>query len=199
MIGVDTREAGRFYCDTLINAAGSWASELCEWASDRSIPVKPVKGQIVLTEKLPKLLRGGITTSDYYIAQKDNGEILIGSTTGDKGFDVSNTLPEITGLVQGASRCVPELQNVNIKRCWAGLRPGSPDELPILGAMPGTEGYLNACGHFHTGILTSAITGVLLDKLVHKEETPLDITPFLASRFNERRQDPAQAEAALAE
>lgn len=185
VIGVETREAGRFYCDTLINAAGSWASELCEWATGRGIPVKPVKGQIVLTEKLPKLLRGCITTSDCYIAQKDNGEILIGSTTEDKGFDVSNTLPEITGLVQGATRCIPELANVNIKRCWAGLRPGSPDELPILGPMAGAEGYLNACGHFRTGILTSAITGVLLDKLVHGEPTPLDVTPFLADRFSE--------------
>lgn len=80
MVGVDTLEAGRFACHTLINAAGSWASELCQWASGRPIPVRPIKGQIVLTGKIPKLLRGCITTSDCYIAQKDNGEILIGST-----------------------------------------------------------------------------------------------------------------------
>ena len=58
-----------------------------------------------------------------------------------------------------------------------------PDELPILGPMAGVEGYLNACGHFRTGVLTSAITGVLLDKLVNDEPLPLDITPFLADRF----------------
>lgn len=183
--GVKTQEAGTFSCDTLINAAGSWAAELSEWATGRRIPVHPVKGQIVLTEKMPKLLRGCITTSDCYIAQKDNGEILIGSTTEDKGFDVATTLPEVKGLVKGAIRCIPELANANIKRCWAGLRPGSPDELPILGKMPGIEGYLNACGHFRTGILTSAITGVLLDKLVRQEALPLDITPFLAERFTD--------------
>ncbi|OHX14490.1 cyanide-forming glycine dehydrogenase subunit HcnC [Chromobacterium sphagni] len=184
VVGVRTAEAGEFSCGTLINAGGSWADELCQWATGTSIPVKPVKGQIVLSEKMPKLLRGCITTSDCYIAQKDNGEILIGSTTEDKGYDISTTYPEINGLVQGAVRCLPELKNINIKRCWAGLRPGTPDELPILGPVDGVEGYLNACGHFRTGILTSAITGVLLDKLAHHEALPLDIRPFLASRFD---------------
>ncbi|WP_421547112.1 cyanide-forming glycine dehydrogenase subunit HcnC [Pseudomonas sp. QD4] len=181
--GVRTDEAGVFNCDTLINATGAWAAELSRMATGLSIPVKPVKGQILLTERMPKLLNGCLTTSDCYMAQKDNGEILIGSTTEDKGFDVTTTYPEINGLVQGAVRCIPELAQVNLKRCWAGLRPGSPDELPILGPMAGVQGYLNACGHFRTGILTSAITGVLLDKLVNDEPLPLDITPFLADRF----------------
>ncbi|MNC78405.1 Hydrogen cyanide synthase subunit HcnC precursor [compost metagenome] len=78
---------------------------------------------------------------------------------------------------------MPELAEVNLKRTWAGLRPGSPDELPILGPVSGVEGYFNACGHFRTGILTSAITGVMLDKVIHNETLPLDISPFLASRF----------------
>jgi hydrogen cyanide synthase HcnC len=181
--GVRTDAAGLFSCDTLINATGAWAAELSRMATGVSIPVNPVKGQILLTERMPKLLNGCLTTSDCYMAQKDNGEILIGSTTEDKGFDVSTTYPEINGLVQGAVRCIPQLAQVNLKRCWAGLRPGSPDELPILGPMTGVQGYLNACGHFRTGILTSAITGVLLDKLVNDEPLPLDITPFLAERF----------------
>lgn len=61
--------------------------------------------------------------------------------------------------------------------------------MPILGPVDGVDGYLNACGHFRTGILTSAITGVLLDKLAHREALPLDITPFLASRFAEQPRD----------
>jgi len=184
VVGVRTDNQGAFHCKTLINAAGAWAAELSVMATDMRIPVAPVKGQIVLTERMPKLLNGCLTTSDCYLAQKDNGEILIGSTTEDKGFDVTTTFPEITGLVQGAMRCIPELKDVNLKRSWAGLRPGSPDELPILGAMAGVEGYLNACGHFRTGILTSAITGVMLDALVRDEPLPLDVTPFLADRFD---------------
>ena len=184
IVGVETDRVGRLSCNSLINAAGSWASTLCEWATGCSIPVHPVKGQIVLSERVPKLLQGSITTSDCYIVQKDNGEILIGSTTEDKGFDVTTTLPEIRGLVQGAIRCIPALKEINIKRSWAGLRPGSPDELPILGPMEGIQGYFNACGHFRTGILTSAITGVLLNQLVREEPLALDIVPFLAERFN---------------
>nr|WP_314263675.1 cyanide-forming glycine dehydrogenase subunit HcnC [uncultured Moellerella sp.] len=183
IVGVETDMLGRLSCKMLINAGGAWASTLCEWATGTTIPVHPVKGQIVLSEKMPKLLRGSITTSDCYIVQKDNGEILIGSTTEDKGFDVSTTLPEIRGLVQGAIRCIPELKDINIKRSWAGLRPGSPDELPILGPMEGIDGYLNACGHFRTGILTSAITGVLINQLVRELPLALDISPFLAKRF----------------
>lgn len=176
-------ERGRLGCNTLINASGAWANELCQMATGMQIPVSPVKGQILLTEKLPKILNGCVSTSDCYIAQKDNGEVLIGSTTEEKGFDTSTTLPEIKGLAQGAARCLPLLKEMNIKRCWAGLRPGTPDELPILGEMPDIQGYLNACGHFRTGILTSAITGTLMDQLVRGEQTSLDISPFSYERF----------------
>ena len=69
------------------------------------------------------------------------------------------------------------------KRTWAGLRPGTPDEVPILGPVEGLEGYLNACGHFRTGILTSAITARMINDLVHDKEPEIDITPFLLSRF----------------
>lgn len=181
--GVDTREHGLLGCSTLINAAGAWAADLSEWATGFRIPVRPVKGQIVLSERLPKMLRGCVSTSDCYIAQKDNGEILIGSTTEERGYDVSTTINEIRGLVKGALRCIPELKQTHIKRCWAGLRPGTPDELPILGAMPGVDGYLNACGHFRTGILTSAITGVAIDRLVRHAPLPVEIKPFSVERF----------------
>lgn len=166
-------------CNTMINAAGAWASQISEWASGFKIPVFPVKGQIVLSEKLPKILRGCISTSDCYIAQKDNGEVLIGSTTEERGYDTTNTLPELKGLSQGATKCLPILKEMNIKRTWAGLRPGTRDEIPILGPMDGVEGYLNACGHFRTGMLTSAITGTLINEIVRGKPTTLDMGPFL--------------------
>lgn len=104
-------------------------------------------------------------------------------TTEEKGYDVSTTMEAVKGLARGAMRCLPDLQQSRIKRCWAGLRPGTPDELPILGPMAGIGGYLNACGHFRTGILTSAITGVLIGGLVHGEPLAMDIEPYLAQRF----------------
>ena len=182
IVGLET-EHGLLACDTLVNAAGAWANELCQMATGKQIPVYPVKGQIVLSERMPKIMRGCISTSDCYIAQKDNGEVLIGSSTEEKGYDTTTTLDKIKELSQGATKCLPTLLESNIKRCWAGLRPGSPDELPILGPMKGINGYLNACGHFRTGIVTSAITGEMIDQLIRGKPTTLDLTPFSADRF----------------
>ncbi len=180
--GIET-ERGFIGCNTLVNAAGAWANDLCNMATGKQIPVFPVKGQIVLSERMPKVLNGCLSTSDCYIAQKDNGEILIGSTTEEKGYDTTTTLDKIKELSQGATKCMPVLLESNIKRCWAGLRPGSPDELPILGPMKGVDGYINACGHFRTGMLTSAITGELIDQLIRGLPTTVDLTPFSADRF----------------
>ncbi len=176
-------DKGTLECDTLVNAAGCWAAQISQMACGVEIPVEPIKGQIILSERLPKVLKGCVSTTDCYIAQKDNGEVLIGSTTEEKGFDTTNTLPELKELANGAMKCLPVLKDMNIKRCWAGLRPGTPDELPILGEMPGVEGYINACGHFRTGILTSAITGKLINDLYRGLPLDLDLTPFKYERF----------------
>ncbi len=69
------------------------------------------------------------------------------------------------------------------KRTWAGLRPGSPDEMPIMGRVAGLEGYVNACGHFRTGVLMSAITGEVVDAVVRGADPGVDMTPFLLERF----------------
>lgn len=176
-------EQGRLACKAVVNSAGAWAETISKWATGYPLPVFPVKGQVIVTEKLPKVLNGCLTTSDCYIAQKDNGEILIGSTTEEKGFDVTNDIKYIKQLGMGAIKSLPILKDMNIKRCWAGLRPGSPDELPILGSVPGVEGYFNACGHFRTGILTSAITGKVMNQIIRGLKPEIDIAPFSYSRF----------------
>jgi len=172
----------RIACKTVINAAGSWAAQIGNMVNI-SLPITPVKGQILLSEKMPKVLKSCLSTSDCYIAQKDNGEILVGSTTENKGFDTTGTFQQLQGLAKGAMKAIPILRQMNCKRTWAGLRPGTPDEVPILGPVEGIEGYLNACGHFRTGILTSAITARMINDLVHHKEPELDIKPFLFSRF----------------
>ena len=176
-------EHGKLPCKVMINAAGAWAENISRWATGYDLPVFPVKGQVIITEKLPQLLNGCLTTSDCYIAQKDNGEILIGSTTEERGFDTTNDIKYIKQLGLGAMKSIPALKDMNIKRCWAGLRPGSPDELPIIGSVPGTEGYFNACGHFRTGMLTSAVTGKILNELVREQPTCVDISAFSYQRF----------------
>jgi hydrogen cyanide synthase HcnC len=168
--------------DVTVNAAGAWSAELAATAGIE-LPVFPIRGQIVLSESLPEVLRGCISTSECYLTQKMHGEILIGSTTDRAGFDVSVTEDAISSLCRGAIRAVPMLRNVGIKRVWAGLRPGTPDELPILGRIDGVTGIINATGGFRTGIVASPLVAELVAQVIVEETLTLPIDPFLASRF----------------
>lgn len=180
--GVET-PTGLISCGAVVNAAGAWAPEIGRMVG-LEIPVRPVRGQILGTETLPEVLSACLSTTDCYLAQKAHGEIIIGSTTEEVGFDVSATPSAMKNLAAGAVRAVPFLAGVRAKRVWAGLRPGTPDELPILGPVAGLDGYYNACGHFRTGILTSPLTGVLLAETIAGErETSFPIEPFLLTRF----------------
>lgn len=178
--GVET-SAGPVSCKYLVNAAGAWAAHIGKMAGVE-IPVYPVRGQIVGTETLPKVLSACISTNDCYLAQKHHGEIIIGSTTEETGFDVEVTPSAMKSLSAGAVRALPFLENVKVKRVWSGLRPGTPDELPILGPADGIEGYLNACGHFRTGILTSPITGLLISEMIQGDPLSYPVEPFLLSK-----------------
>jgi hydrogen cyanide synthase HcnC len=118
------------------------------------------------------------------VAQKAHGEVLIGSTTEKAGFDVAVTPAAITSLCRGAVRAVPLLRDVHIKRTWSGLRPGTPDELPILGTVPGLEGYVNAAGGFRTGIVASPLTGEVVAQVVCGDVPAVAIEAFSVQRWN---------------
>lgn len=172
----------RIPCNLVVNAAGAWAPEIGRMVGI-DIPVRPVRGQIVGTETLPDILSACLSTTDCYLAQKHHGEIIIGSTTEEVGFDTSVTPSGLKTLTAGAIRALPFLEQVNVKRAWAGFRPGTPDELPILGSVESVAGYYNACGHFRTGILNSPLTGLLLAELLSGASLSFPIEPFLLSRF----------------
>jgi len=169
-------------CRVLVNAAGAWAGQIAAMAGT-GVPVTPVRGQIVCTETLPKVITAGVSTTDCYLAQKHYGEVIIGSTTDRVGYDTTVTATATRTLAEGAVRAVPTVAGATVKRVWAGLRPGSPDELPILGPVDGLDGYLNACGHFRTGILNAPLTGLVISELAAGVAPTHPIEPFLLSRF----------------
>jgi len=181
VVAVRTRSE-RLPTGIVVNAAGAWAGQVAKMAGVE-VPVRPVRGQIVCTATLPPLLAACVSTTDCYLAQKQHGEVIIGSTTEEVGFDPGVTLTAIQTLCAGAVRAVPALANVEVKRVWSGFRPGSPDELPILGPVDGLAGYLNACGHFRTGVLTAPLTGLMLAEIMMGEKPSYAIEPFLLSRF----------------
>jgi hydrogen cyanide synthase HcnC len=170
-------------CETVVNAAGAWAGRLANRVHIE-LPIEPVRGQVVLTETLPPVLKGCASTPACYLAQKAHGEILIGSTTERVGFDVAVTSDALAALCRGAVRALPCLRTVSIKRTWAGLRPGTPDELPILGAAPGIQGYVNAAGGFRTGIVASPLTGEVVAQIILAEESSVPVEPFSVERFS---------------
>lgn len=190
VVGVETA-AGPVGCELVVNAAGAWAAQVGRMVG-LDIPVRPVRGQIIGTETLPDVLSACLSTTDCYLAQKGHGEIIIGSTTEEVGFDVGTSPEALKTLSAGAVRAVPFLREVRVKRVWSGLRPGAPDELPILGPADELAGYLNACGHFRTGILTSPLTGQLLAELAAGDPLSFPIAPFLLSRFRPPGPEPVK-------
>lgn len=181
IVGVETGQETVF-ADLVVNAAGSWAGRLAATV-DLDLPIEPVRGQIVLTESLPRLLSSCLSTTGCYLLQKQHGEILVGSTTERVGFDTGVTQEGIAGLSRAAIRALPSLAMTNVKRVWAGLRPASPDELPILGPAERLAGYLNATGGYRTGVLAAPLTALLVAQSAVGEDPVIPLEPFLLSRF----------------
>jgi hydrogen cyanide synthase HcnC len=181
VLGVEA--GGEFLpCAAVVNAAGAWAGPLAATAG-LELPVMPVRGQIVLTETMPPTLHACLSTSACYLLQKAHGEVLIGSTTEHAGYDVSVTPEAIRSLCRGAVRAVPCLGAVGIKRIWAGLRPGTPDELPTLGPVAGLDGYFNAAGGFRTGIVAAPLTGRVVAQWITGEALGFPCDAFRVERF----------------
>ena len=174
-------------CDMVVNAAGAWSGGLATTA-DLRLPIFPVRGQVVLTQSLPHVMNACLSNSGCYMLQKKHGEILIGSTTENAGFDVSVTSEAITHLANAAVRTIPCLREVGIKRVWSGLRPGTQDELPILGPMEGVKGYMNATGGFRTGVVASPLTGRVIAQSITGQALDFPLETFLASRFQRAEQ-----------
>jgi hydrogen cyanide synthase HcnC len=182
--GVETNR-GYFSCDVLVNAAGAWSGQLAKLIG-LDLPVFPVRGQILCTEAMRKqTLKFNLSTSDCYILQKSHGEILIGSTTEFCGFDTEVPLENLVGLANGARRLLPALAQSTVKRSWSGLRPGTPDEFPILGPVTEVPNYFNATGGFRTGIISAPLSAEIVAAHILGLDQPFDPKYFLASRFTE--------------
>jgi len=129
-----------------------------------------------------ELIRHVIRTPDVYLIPRSDGRMLIGATQEEAGFD-KRTVPEtIQKLRKAALDLVPKLTEARFLEAWAGLRPGTPDALPILGATA-TPGYFVATGHFRDGILLAPVTARVMGQVIAGERPEFDLTAFGAERF----------------
>lgn len=169
----------QFAAGLVVNCAGAWAGAI----SPHPFPTRPVKGQMLCVAMPEKeLVRYVVRAPDVYLIPRSDGRMVIGATQEEVGFD-KRTVPEtIQKLRQAAIDLVPRLADARILEAWAGLRPGTPDGLPILGATP-TPGYLVATGHFRDGILLAPVTARVMGQLVTGQTVQIDISKFSPSRF----------------
>ena len=122
---------------------------------------------------------------DVYLVPRER-EIAIGATVEEAGFDVTIDPNAIERLRQAAIRVCPALRDAAVLRTWAGIRPATPDMLPILGGEPTDERLIYACGHSKNGILLAPATALAIAALALGQASPFDLTPFRADRFSGR-------------
>jgi glycine oxidase len=176
--GVTTAKT-KFQAPKVVNCAGAWSGQI----TPHAFPTRPVKGQMLcLAAPSRTLLKHVIRSPEVYLIPRSDGRIIVGTTVEESGFDKRTDPATIQRLHRAAIALVPELSNAKILEDWAGLRPGTPDALPILGATP-TPGYYVATGHFRDGILLAPITAHVMAQFTEGKNPDHDLTAFSPSRF----------------
>ncbi|HEX6560239.1 MAG TPA: glycine oxidase ThiO [Longimicrobiales bacterium] len=170
--------------DAVVVCAGAWSSSIR--GLPLPLPVFPVRGQMVALELVPRVLQHIVMTMRCYIVPRTDGRVLVGSTVERAGFDPRTTASGIAHLLNAALEAVPALADANLVDSWAGLRPGTSDELPILGADPRAPGVFYATGHYRNGILLAPITADAVAAAVMEDGDGVDLSAFSAARFHER-------------
>lgn len=178
--GVRT-SAGVLSAEKYCVCGGPWSGQLLEPLGMR-VRITPIRGQIVLLACEQPPLRHIIMDGIRYLVPRDDGRVLVGSTEEDAGFDKRPTGEGVEGLMRFALELVPALRSATFERSWAGLRPGTADRLPYLGAMPGVANGFIAAGHFRSGLQLSPATAVVMAQVIRGEAPEIDLRPFAVER-----------------
>ncbi len=169
--GVTLTGGERIAADRVVIAAGAWSAALAPELAQ--VPVRPVKGQIARLRDPagPGLLTRVLRTSAAYVVPRGDGRYVLGATVEERGFDTTVTAGAVFELLRDASELLPGISEWVIEELSAGLRPGSPDNAPIVG--PGAlEGLFWATGHYRHGILLTPITAQLVADAVSGQPVP---------------------------
>ena len=175
-------EQHRFSFDHVCITAGAWSAELLHQLGFE-IPVKPIRGQIVLLQNHGHPIPSVVELGRRYIVPRSDGLVLIGSTQEDKGFEKRNTLEGVRALLQLGEILCPALRQAEVKQFWSGLRPASIDELPLIGPVPGLNNVFTATGHFRSGLQMSVGTAEILSSLVLGKPSPISLEGLGTGRF----------------
>ena len=204
-------EGGKIKTSFVVNAAGAWSPEIGKMVN-LSIPVRPQRGQLIVTEPVPSnrrwryIMDAGYLTTAFDIeaakktkdpriklgvagsyVQENTGNWTLGSSRDFTGYNNEVTRQTIRYLVKRVIKFMPNLKDVNFVRIFAGLRPFCyVDGLPILGKVDHPSGFVIATGHAGEGVATAPITGKLISELLTEDRTSMPIDAFAFSRFKKR-------------
>lgn len=173
----ERRSAGR-----VVLAAGAWSSSWAD-AVGVTLPVRPVKGQMMLLRAVPRPLRHVVFVGHGYLVPRGDGTIYAGATQEETGFDRRVTVAGLRELAEMTAAILPALTDAEVVHTGTGLRPGIADGLPVLGPAPRDERLLLAAGHFRNGILMSLVTGRIIAAQLQGRVPEIDLAPFSAERF----------------
>ncbi|HWB13091.1 MAG TPA: glycine oxidase ThiO [Pirellulales bacterium] len=173
--------AGRLAAGQVCIASGPWSKSLLAGLGV-DVPLRPVRGQMVLLNSPRPVLRSIINAGKQYLVPRPDGRILVGSTEEDAGFDKRTTAQAVGELLDLAIRLAPPLGELSMETCWAGLRPASHDELPYLGRVPGCQNLFLASGHFRHGLRLSPATAVVMSRLMLGGDPGFDLAAFRVDR-----------------
>jgi glycine oxidase len=172
----------------VIVAAGCFSRTIAENKSrandilSQYAPTRPVLGQMIALQASGVKLRRVLRSKGRYVVPRQDGRIVAGSTLEDLGFQKHVSAEGVREIFESAQELVPELVGAEVVETWAGLRPGTPDGLPILGPTE-VKGLLIATGHYRNGILLAPITAKLIEEWITHGKTSFDAGRFSPMRF----------------
>jgi glycine oxidase len=180
VVGAETG-SGTILSEQVVLATGSWTSHIK--IADDAVPfgIRPILGQMICFKPEKRLINCVIHGPRGYLVPRQDGRILAGSTSEDRGFDKGVTKEVVNKLHTMASELIPVVANEEIVDSWSGLRPCSSDQLPVIGNVPGVSNLTVATGHYRNGILLAPVTAKLVaDAITGMDEFP---APFSPNRF----------------
>ncbi|CAA9509603.1 MAG: Glycine oxidase ThiO [uncultured Solirubrobacterales bacterium] len=171
----------------VVLAAGAWSGGLAGLPPGEAPPIRPVKGQILSLRAGDRSLPAErlIRTLRCYVVSRTDGRVVIGATTEERGFDVRVTAEGIYRLLEAAREVLPDVDELEFVSARAGLRPGTPDNAPVVGRGE-VDGLVWATGHGRNGVLLAPITAEALAALVCGEEPPEELASYGPDRFPAR-------------
>jgi glycine oxidase len=161
--------------------SGCWSGQVAAGLG-LNLPIRPVRGQILLLNGPPGVLKRIVNAGPRYLTPRADGRVLVGSTQEEVGFNKQNTVEGVAELMNFARRLCPPLADFTLEQSWSGLRPGTGDGLPFLGRVPKIENAWLATGHFRAGIQLSPATAVIMRSLILGQDSPVDVTELSAKR-----------------